>query len=81
MEHVRKLTKNLLKSVRAAVRNKLLSGGGRTCLPKFEFSTKFSIALHVILELAKKIQNLLESDAQNYLNQKFRLGAALHPSS
>ena len=38
-------------------------GGGRTRLPKFKFSTKFSIGLHVILELLdKKNQNLLESD-------------------
>ena len=38
--------------------------GGRTCL------SKFTIGLHVIKTTYKKIQNLIESDAQNYFNLK-----------
>ena len=65
------------------LRAKTGKGGDRTCLPKFKFSAKFPIGLHMILELhIKKILNLLESDAQNYFNRK-SIGvhrAALHPS-
>ena len=48
------------------------TSGGRIRLPKFKFSAKFPIGLHVILKLQiKEIQNLIESDAQNYFNRKF----------
>ena len=47
------------------------AGRGRTHLPKFKFSAKFPIGLHVIFKLQiKKNQNLFESDAQNYFKRK-----------
>ena len=47
------------------------SQGGRTRLPKFKFSAKFPVGLHVILKLQinNLIQNLIESDAKNYFDR------------
>ena len=39
---------------------------GRTPLPKSNFAVKFPIGLWLILQLQKKIQTLIGSDAQNY---------------
>ena len=49
----------ILYHLRAApFRKKLTGGGGRTRLPKFKFSAKFPIGLHVILQIQiKKFEN------------------------
>ena len=49
-----------------------VNAGGRTCLPKFKFSAKFPIGLHVILHLVqiKKIQICLTSYHENYFKRK-----------
>ena len=45
--------------------------GGRTCLPKFKFSAKFPICLHVILQIQiKQIQICLTSYHENYFKRK-----------
>ena len=53
----------------------------RKRLPKSKCLAKFPIGLHVILELRIKIQNLLESVAENYLIIENLLGSNLAPLS
>ena len=46
-------------------------GGGRKRLPKFKFSAKFPIGLHVILQIQiKKNRKWLLSYVKNYFNRK-----------
>ena len=46
-------------------------GGGRKRLPKFKFSAKFPIGLHVILQIQiKKIRKWLLYCVKNYFNRK-----------
>ena len=53
--------------------------GGRTPLPKFKFSAKFLKGLLLILQLQiTKIQNLIESDVQNYFDRQM-FGCSLAP--
>ena len=49
----------------------LIRGGGRKRLPKFKFSAKFPIGLHVILQIQiKKIRKWLLYYVKNYFNRK-----------
>ena len=51
--------------------NKTTRGGGRKRLPKFKFSAKFPIGLHVILQNTdKKIRKRLLYCVKNYFNRK-----------
>ena len=56
-------------------------GGGRTRLPKFRFSAKLPIGLHMILQIQiRKFGNDSYIMLKNYFNRKSRWGSTLNPS-
>ena len=55
-------------------------GGGRTRLPKFKFSAKFPVGLHVILQIQIiKIQKYLISYVKKIFWPQIRWGLTLNP--